>query len=106
MFVSNCGHDALDLGGNAFRYGHPAKREALLTGTLLQVAFGGDGSNHVDNVIEADPEGHDNTPNGPSVEYVIGQSLDPTSFMRPSATSRVRPMATPASVMASARRKT
>lgn len=84
LFVSNCGHDALDLGGNAFRYGHPAKKEAVFTGTLLQVAFGGDGSNHVDNVIAADPAGHDRTPNGPSVEHVIGQSFDPTSFLRPS----------------------
>ncbi len=84
LFVSNCGHDALDLGGNQFRYGHPAKKEAVFTGTLLQVAFGGDGSNHVDNVMEADPEGHDRTPNGASIEHVIGQALDPTSFMRPS----------------------
>ncbi len=84
LFVSNCGHDALDLGGNAFRYGHPAKKEAVFTGTLLQCAFGGDGSNHVDNVIQADPEGFDRTPNGPSIEHVIGQALDPTSFLRPS----------------------
>lgn len=84
LFVSNCGHDALDLGGNAFTYGHPAKKEAVFTGTLLQVAFGGDGSNHVDNVIAADPGGHDRTPNGASIEHVIGQSLDPSSFLRPS----------------------
>ncbi len=83
-FVSNCGHDALDLGGNAFTYGHPAKKEAVFTGTLLQVAFGGDGSNHADNVIEASPDGHDRTPNGPSFEHVIGQALDPASFLRPS----------------------
>jgi hypothetical protein len=84
LFVSNCGHDALDLGGNAFTYGHPAKKEAVFTGTLLQVAFGGDGSNHVDNVIVADPEGHDRTPNGPSVEHVIGQSFNPATYPRPS----------------------
>jgi hypothetical protein len=84
LFVSNCGHDALDLGGNAFTYGHPAKKEAVFTGTLLQVAFGGDGSNHVDNVVAADPEGHDRTPNGASVEHVIGQSFNPAAYSRPS----------------------
>jgi hypothetical protein len=84
LFVSDCGHEALGLGGNSFVYGHPAKKEAVFTGTLLQVAFGGDGSNHADNVINADPEGHDRTPNGPSIEHVIGQALGASSFARPS----------------------
>ena len=83
-FVSNCGQDVLDLGGNAYRYGHPAKQEGAFTGTLLQGAFTGDGSNVVGNVVESDPEGQGRTPNGPSVETFIGASLADGGHLRPS----------------------
>lgn len=75
LFISNTDHAALALGGNACVYGHPGKKEAVFTGTLMQNAFAGDGSNRAENVIESDPNGHDRTPNGPSLETVVGASL-------------------------------
>ncbi|MEM6992940.1 MAG: DUF1552 domain-containing protein, partial [Myxococcota bacterium] len=83
-FVSDCPNSVLDVGGNGYVYGHPAKREAVLTGTLLQSAFSGDGSNHIDNVFEAAPDDQKRTPNGPSVDHVIGQSLLTPQHLRPS----------------------
>jgi hypothetical protein len=84
LFVSNTNHAALALGGNSYIYGHPAKKEAVFTGTLMQHAFVGDGSNHVDNVIEAAPEGNDRTPNGPSLEHVLGEMLKTPAHPRTS----------------------
>jgi hypothetical protein len=75
LFVSNCPNAVLNLGGHGYIYGHPAKKESVFTGTLLQHSFGGSGANHVDNVIPSSPDGHFRTPNGPSVGHVIGQAL-------------------------------
>jgi hypothetical protein len=84
LFVSNCPNEVLDLGGNGYVYGHPAKKETVFTGTLLQHSFGGNGANHVDNVIASSPDGHMRTPNGHSVDHVIGQALLTGAHHRPS----------------------
>jgi hypothetical protein len=75
LFVSNCPNAVLNVGGHGYIYGHPAKKESVFTGTLLQHSFGGSGANHIDNVIQSSPNGHFRTPNGPSVGHVIGQAL-------------------------------
>jgi hypothetical protein len=84
LLVSRCPNAVLDVGGVSYVYGHPAKKESAFTGTLMQHAFTGDGSNHVDNVIAADPEGQYRTPNGPSVEQFIGDALRTNAHLRPS----------------------
>ncbi len=84
LVVSNCPNAVLDLGGNSYVYGHPAKKESVFTGTLMRHAFVGDGSNHASNVVESDPGDHSLTPNGPSVEQFIGESLLESSHLRPS----------------------
>ena len=83
-FVSSCPHRVLELGGNGYVYGHPGKAEAAFTGTLMQHAFGGDGSNHVNNVVPSAPDDHTLTPNGPSVEHFIGEKLRGSEHTFPS----------------------
>lgn len=83
LAVTNCPNGVLDLVSD-YVYGHPGKKESVFTGTLMRHAFGGDGNNHVDNVIQSSPDGHQNTANGPSVEHVIGQFLADDSHMRAS----------------------
>ena len=84
LFVSNCPNEVLGVGGNGYVWGHPAKKEAVFTGTLMQHSFGGNGANHVDNVIPSNPDPHQRTPNGPSVDHVIGQALLTSAHHRPS----------------------
>jgi hypothetical protein len=84
LFVSNCPNAVLDIGGNGYVWGHPAKKETVFTGTLMEHSFGGNGANHIDNVIPASPDGHMRTPNGPSVDHVIGQALLTGAHHRPS----------------------
>jgi hypothetical protein len=73
MFVSSIDNSVLDTGGNAFVFGHPAKKEAALTGTLTTGAFPSANANHVDDVrSDAETTG---AANGPSVEHVIGEFL-------------------------------
>lgn len=84
LFVSNCPNAVLNVGGHGYVYGHPAKKESVFTGTLLQNSFGGNGANHIDNVITSSPNGHFRTPNGPSVDHVIGQALLTSEHQRPS----------------------
>lgn len=83
LFVSNCPNAVLDLGGSGFVFGHPGKKEAVLTGTLTTAAFGGNGANVIGNVFQTSP-GNSKTPNGPSVETVIGQFLQTSEHLRPS----------------------
>jgi hypothetical protein len=73
LFVSSIDNRVLEVGGNAFVFGHPAKQEAALTGTLTTGAFPTDNSNLVSE-IRADAETTGGA-NGPSVEQVIGQFL-------------------------------
>ena len=75
LYISNTPHSVLDVGGSAYVWGHPAKKEATLTGTLMQSSFTGDGSNHIDNAVESSPDGFDRTPNNESVENLIGDRL-------------------------------
>jgi hypothetical protein len=82
LFISNTPNAVLQLGGSAYVYGHPAKKEATLTGTLMQSSFGGDGSNHVDNALESSPDGFDRTPNNESVEQFIGDRLRTPDHLR------------------------
>lgn len=83
-FVSNCPNAVLQLGGEGYVWGHPAKQESVFTGTLMRHAFSGDGSNHVNNVNASSPNDHIRTPNGPSVEHLIGQALATGQHHRPS----------------------
>lgn len=83
--ISNTPNAVLELGGNSYVYGHPAKKESVLTGTLLTTAFavGGTG-NHVDNLIASPQATSFRTPNGPSVDTYIGQQLQSSGHLRPS----------------------
>jgi hypothetical protein len=73
LFVSSIDNDVLGTGGNAFVFGHPAKKEAALTGTLTTGAFPTTNENRVEEV-RADAETTGGA-NGPSVEHVIGEYL-------------------------------
>ncbi len=84
LLVSHLPHKVLDLGGISYIYGHPAKKEAAFTGTLMQHAFVGDGSNRIENVVQSNPAGHERTPNGPSVEQFIGDALRSPEHVRAS----------------------
>jgi uncharacterized protein DUF1552 len=83
LFVSNCDNEVMNLNAQ-HAYGHPGKREGALTGTLLTSAFGGDGANHVDNVLANAPGAADGTsPNNESVCHFIGERIR-TTQPRPS----------------------
>jgi hypothetical protein len=73
LFVSAIDNTVLAAGGNSFVFGHPAKKEAALTGTLTTGAFPTSNTNHVSEV-RADAETTGGA-NGPSVEQVIGANL-------------------------------
>jgi len=83
MVVSNLRNGVVELiTGKA---GHPGKQETIFTGTLMTNSFGGDGSNHIDNVIpSSSPSEFSRIPNGPSVEHAIGQWLAAPHHLRPS----------------------
>jgi len=73
LFVSAIDNRVLDVGGNAFVFGHPAKKEAALTGTLTTGAFPTTNGDQLDEVrSDAETTG---AANGPSVEQVIGEHL-------------------------------
>jgi len=97
--ISNCPHSVYDLGGGSYVYGHPAKKEGTLTGTLLQSAFTGDGSNTVENVLpDSNPGDEVQTPNGPSVDHVIGEGLITSQHQRASVDLGVAGAGGPAGV--------
>ena len=74
LFVSHCDNAVMGLNAQ-HAFGHPAKKEGALTGTLLTGAFAGDGTNRIENVI-ADADGSDQGgPNGESVCHFIGSHL-------------------------------
>jgi hypothetical protein len=73
LFVSNIDNTVLDVGDYA--WGHPAKRESVLTGTLPVAAFAPGNDNHVDDVRPGVALGHSAPANGPSVESLIGARL-------------------------------
>jgi hypothetical protein len=73
LFVSALDNTVLETGGDPFVWGHPAKQEAALTGTLTTGAFPAANSNHVDEVRQdAAAEGG---ANNASVEHLIGEFL-------------------------------
>ena len=73
LFVSAIDNNVLGTGGNSFIFGHPAKKEAALTGTLTTGAFPTSNANLVSEV-RADAQTTGGA-NGPSVEQVIGEAL-------------------------------
>ena len=81
LFVSNVDNKATQL-NSQHAFGHPAKKESVLTGTLMRAAFQGDQSNVLANVI-ADRAGSDQGgPNNESVCSFIGRRIRGT---RPNA---------------------
>ena len=73
LFVSALDNAVLGVGGNSFVFGHPAKKEAALTGTLTTGAFPTSNGNLLSEV-RADAQTTGGA-NGPSVEQVIGEAL-------------------------------
>jgi hypothetical protein len=73
LFVSNLDHTMLDQGGDQFRFGHPGKQEAALTGTLLTGAFPTNNGNSISEILAA-PSATGGA-NCSSIETAIGQSL-------------------------------
>lgn len=88
--VTNCPNAVLDLGGNTYVYGHPAKKESVFTGTLMESAFSGNGGNHIDNVFESNPSDQTQTPNNESFDHFIGQGLIDGGHGRPSIDLGIR----------------
>lgn len=75
LFVSNCDNAVMGL-NSQHAFGHPAKKEGALTGTLLVSAFEGDGTNRMENVIsDRDGSADGAGPNGPSVCQLVGSRL-------------------------------
>jgi hypothetical protein len=71
LLVSAIDNRVLETGGDPFVWGHPAKQEAALTGTLTTGAFESSNDNQLDEVRrDAVPEG---AANNASVEHLIGQ---------------------------------
>lgn len=81
LFISNVDNRATQL-NSQHAFGHPAKKESVLTGTLMRAAFQGDQSNVLANVI-ADRAGSDQGgPNNESVCNFVGTRIRGT---RPNA---------------------
>ncbi len=73
LFVSSIDNTVLSSGGESFIWGHPAKKEASLTGTLTTGAFPTANTNQLAEVLAAPAT--IGGANGPSVEQVIGEAL-------------------------------
>jgi len=73
LFVSGLDNRVLEVGGDSFTFGHPAKTEAALTGTLTTGAFNATNRNQVSD-IRSDRT-TDGAANGPSIEHIVGQHL-------------------------------
>ena len=80
LFVSNLDNSSQKL-LSSHSHGHDGKKESALTGTLMTDAFGGDGSNHIDNLIDGPASGG---PNNESVETFIGRRILQASHARAS----------------------
>lgn len=75
LFVSDIDNTMLDEGGNSFSYGHPAKSEACLTGTLTSNAFPTTNTNNVNEILSGASAIDNARANAASVEHFIGQQL-------------------------------
>lgn len=73
LFVSGLDNAVLNEGGSEFQFGHPAKQEAALTGTLTTGAFPTTNTNQLTDLLPARTT--KGGANGPSVEQIIGTSL-------------------------------
>lgn len=80
LFVSNLDNASQHL-VSSHAFGHDGKKESALTGTLMVDAFGGDGSNHIDNLSDGPASGG---PNNESVENFIGRRILQGSHARAS----------------------
>lgn len=78
LIVTGCDM-AVTFLNNKHHFGHPAKKEAALTGTLLQNAFGGDQSNRLENVIANKDDADQGGPNNESVCHFIGSRIKKSS---------------------------
>jgi hypothetical protein len=73
LFVSSLDNTVLSTGGDSFVWGHPAKKEAALTGTLTTGAFPTANTNQLSEILATTATL--GGANGPSVEHLIGQAL-------------------------------
>lgn len=81
LFVSNVDNRATQL-NSQHAFGHPGKKESVLTGTLMRAAFQGDQSNVLANVIPDRAGSDQGGPNNESVCNFVGTRLRGT---RPNA---------------------
>jgi hypothetical protein len=75
VFVSGMVNEVLNLGGNSFRYGHPAKKECALTGTLTVDAFPSSNSNSANEVIDGSTATNGAGANAESIENFVGRQI-------------------------------
>ena len=75
LFVSNIDNKVLREGGNSYIFGHPAKSESALTGTLTSDAFPTTNTNHVNQILSGATAMPFVGANAASLEHVIGQHL-------------------------------
>lgn len=84
LFVSNCDNSVLRLNGDHV-WGHPAKKESVLTGTLMRNAFDGDKANRVDRVLDMAVDATEGGPNNESICNFVGNHLlQNRSYLTPS----------------------
>ena len=83
LWISNTDNEVMHL-NSQHAFGHPAKKESALTGTLMTTAFGGDGSNRVENVIDNLDGSDEGPPNNESVCNYIGTRIRSDTHTRPS----------------------
>ena len=74
LFVSNVDNAVCNL-NSQHAFGHPAKKESVLTGTLMRAAFSGDQSNVMSNVITNQAGSEQGGPNNESICHFIGRSV-------------------------------
>jgi hypothetical protein len=74
LIISNVDNKVVSLNAQ-HHFGHPGKKESVLTGTLMRAAFSGDRSNTLANVI-ADQAGSDvGGPNNESICSLVGRAI-------------------------------
>ncbi|MFT3712296.1 MAG: DUF1552 domain-containing protein [Archangium sp.] len=74
LMVSNVDNAICNL-NNQHAFGHPAKKESALTGTLMRAAFSGDQSNTLANVISDQAGSEAGGPNSESICHFIGTRI-------------------------------
>jgi hypothetical protein len=83
LFVTGCDNAVLGLNRD-HRFGHPAKKESVLTGTLMRNAFSGDKANRVDLVLEEAPDAVEGGPNNESIGNFVGRHIEQSHHVTPS----------------------